>query len=144
MKTDFTYGLKKILEYFFSAAYPQLQLEALSLKSLKESFHDSFYQDFYNISLKICELEALTFQTEENKSNLVSLQNEFNNYISQLNSFLFSVGVVITLSEGRLIAAIFCCFMEWCENVNYFKLSEVEQKVVLQESPLLSLNIFLS
>ncbi|MES2615908.1 MAG: hypothetical protein V4591_10885 [Bdellovibrionota bacterium] len=94
------------------------------------------FEEFYKISLKICELEALTFQTEENKNNLILLYSEFKKYTTQFDDALNHRN-----TNWRLFASLYCTFMEWCENVCYFNISEEEQKFIWSENPLNSLSM---
>ena len=94
------------------------------------------FEEFYNLSSKICELEALTFQTEENKAQLNDYYIEFNKFTHEFNNCMPHV---VLIEEWRFIAGLYCCFMEWCENTCYFSLNEDERSFIWSENPLCSI-----
>lgn len=130
---QFTFGLTQTLCYYLSS-FHELQFNVAQLDN-------SVCEAFYNLSVKICELEALTFQTEENKKLLDELKVEFNKLVDNLSSFNSNLPL-IEYKEWRFIAGMFCCFMEWCENTCYFKLSKEKQEFIWSENPLISLGEF--
>ena len=104
--------------------------QAFSLSFDLEFLPETFFECFYQLSSEICELEALTFLTEENNERLFILKEEFTLLLkSHLSSFIYK--------NWRIIAGFFCCFVEWCDNVNYFAITPQEQSFIWPENPLM-------
>jgi hypothetical protein len=117
----------------------KLALEKTLNLNLNTNFTNSIAENFYSYSMKICQLEALTFQTEENIDELKSCYVEFNNLVKIIETH-FPDGKKI--QDWRFYAGFYCCFLEWCEEVCFFSLTPHEQSLIWQENPLNTMNYF--
>ena len=108
---------------------------AFSVSFNLELLPETFFEKFYQLSFEICEIEALTFLTEENKERLLIIKEEFASLLTIHFSSLIN-------KNWRIIAGFFCCFVEWCDNVNYFGITPQEQGFIWPENPLMAATNF--
>ncbi len=130
------FGLQETINCFF------LSKKIKCSEMLFTHLPHEFFEEFRIIACKICELDALTFKSEETKEHLDSLNMAIKPYIQVLNDKLEKPA--INDQEWRLILGLYCCFMEWCEEVGYFDSTPEEQRFLLSENPLTSFPLFLS
>ncbi len=120
MLNKFSYGLQVTLQH--------------NLQKLEQLDGVAFdFEKFYGLCQEICELEALTFLKEENKTRLELCYVKLKKCAYELNTFIKED---ISLERWRFTIGLFCCFMEWCENTGYFNLSKSQQEFIWSENPL--------
>ncbi|APJ04746.1 hypothetical protein [Silvanigrella aquatica] len=111
----------------------------MNLDSLEEALCDLFISN----ARTLCEMEALTFMSDENiplydkaKSNIEFASRKLNDFIITNNLFQ---NVTLTDQDWRKILAIADCFKEWTHDSQFFEFSFEEKLNLLKESPLISL-----
>lgn len=141
--TSFTFVLLCTLEACAKAFSPN---ESYSLAH-KNILSESFARMFLERSKTVCEYESLTFLSEEARSLYEKAKSELQAVCIELTTQLarhrISVTERFTVAQWRLFVAMTCSFWEWCEDTQFFVLSEGEQKAIFSENPLVSLPQFL-
>ncbi len=99
--------------------------------------------ELLNHSRSLCELEALTFMTDENISIYKETKQKITETIHNMNILLYENNFTYTNSykdcDWRKLISIMNTFKEWTEDIKYFEYSNHEKMNILTESPLISL-----
>ena len=107
----------------------------LALASMDEQVN--FAQEFIHLAKQICHLEAQTFLNDDSVIELAKLKEQIKNKIKIFErENKFENFQSLSLDQWRIHIALMCTLFEWCEEVQFFKLTTELKNRIFLENPI--------